>query len=197
MRARLAERLRASGGFTLIELLVVTVILSIVLGAVAVGFTSALTGEGRAISRATGEENARLALARLRLDLHCASGVNGLNENADGGWTITLNIDPNACPQVSLQENAIGIQWCTVRLGEKRWRLYRENALDCDASHSDFMVDYLVEANPWTLVGCSPGRAEALDVRFHFNPTPDKLVDSYILEDEVALRNSTRKPACA
>jgi prepilin-type N-terminal cleavage/methylation domain-containing protein len=196
MRKRLLTRLRVSEGFSLIELLVVVAILSIVLGAVAAGFTSALSAEGRSIVRATAEENARMSLARLRLDLHCSSGVNGLNQNADGGWTITLTEDPNACPQVWLEPGSIGVQWCTIKVGDRHWRLYRENSLDCDGINSTFMVDYLVEANPWTLIPCSPGRAESLGVRLYVNVTPNKGFDGYALEDEIALRNSVRKAVC-
>jgi len=198
MRERLLDRdrLRASAGFTVVEMLVVVIVLAIVLSAVVAGFVSAQTGERRAFVRATAEENTRMSLARLRLDLHCSSGVNGLVQNADGGWTVTLQEDPNACPQVKLEPGSIGVQWCTILVSPNRWKLYRENALDCDGVNSTFMVDYMVEANPWRIIPCSPGRAESLGVRLYVNVTPLKPIDGYVLEDEIALRNSTRIAVC-
>jgi len=48
-------RLRSAAEFTLVELITVMLLLSIILGALATSFTSAIAGEGRAFVRATAE----------------------------------------------------------------------------------------------------------------------------------------------
>ena len=67
--------LKSAAGFSLIELLVVMVVLSIILGTLTASFSSAFAGEGRAFAQATAEENARMALNRIRIDVHCATSV--------------------------------------------------------------------------------------------------------------------------
>ena len=174
-------------GFTLIELLVVMVVLSIILGTLTASFSSAFAGEGRAFAQATAEENARMALNRIRLDIHCATSV---STTPDG--LVTLGED-SACPGL---KGATSVQWCTKKYSDNRWRLHREIDGICDGSGSTFMADYLVTAaedvtvlNPWIRVACGSGRAEALGVQFDVNVTPSKPNNGYKLHDEIALRN--------
>ena len=181
------ERLRAADGFSLIELLTVMVVLSIILGVVVGSFTTAFTAQGRAFTKAQAEENARLALNRIRLDVHCATSV---STTPDG--LVTLGED-SACPGLN---GATSVQWCTKKYSDNRWRLHREIDGTCDGSGSTFMADYLVtEAedvtvlNPWIRVACGSGRAEALGVQFDVNVTPSKPNNGYKLHDEIALRN--------
>ena len=190
-------RLRSAAGFSLIELLVVMVVLSIILGTLTASFSSAFAGEGRAFAQATAEENARMALNRIRLDIHCSTGASAPFANANEGWTITFeeNNTDTANPQcagLKLAPGSDSVQWCTIKF-ENRWRLHREDGLDdCDGAGSAFMVDYLVKANPWedALDLCGGGRAEARSVRFYVNVTPNKPNNGYKLYDEIALRNN-------
>lgn len=181
--------LKSAAGFSLIELLVVMVVLSIILGALTASFSSAFVGEGRAFARAQAEENARMALNRIRLDIHCSTGVSTPVENADGGWTVTLG--ENSAAGCAGLTGSSSVQWCTIRISPNRWRLYRRNDLGCDVN-SMFMIDYLVEANPWAdaLDLCGGGRAEARSVQFFVNVTPNKPNNGYRLYDEIALRNN-------
>jgi len=192
-------RLRSADGFTLIELLTVMVLLGIILGSVVTSFSSAFAGETRAFAQAQAEENARMALNRIRLDIHCSTGVKGLNANANGGWTITLGESNTVdqCAQLTLAPGSSGVQWCTIRVSPNRWRLYRENGLvACNGVNSKFMGDNLVLPNPWSSVACVPGRAGALGVQFYVNITPGKPQNGYTLRDEIALRNTTRLAVC-
>jgi len=180
-------RLRSAAGFSLIELLVVMVVLSIILGTLTASFSSAFAGEGRAFAQATAEENARMALNRIRLDIHCATSV---STTPDG--LVTLGED-SACPGL---KGATSVQWCTKKYSDNRWRLHREIDGICDGSGSTCMADYLVTAaedvtvlNPWIRVACGSGRAEALGVQFDVNVTPSKPNNGYKLHDEIALRN--------
>src|SRR5450759_2713897 len=110
--------LKSAAGFSLIELLVVMVVLSIILGTLTASFSSAFAGETRAFAQATAEENARMALNRIRLDIHCSTGVptGGLAANANEGWTIKLgesNTLADQCAQLTLAPGSSGVQWCT------------------------------------------------------------------------------------
>jgi prepilin-type N-terminal cleavage/methylation domain-containing protein len=158
------SRLAAQHGFTLIELLVALSLTSIVLGAVTSAFTAGFAHQARSYSRLTNEENARQALARLRLDVHCASGAVGPSQNSLHGWEISFleavpdNTTEAACRSIHLGTYPTtgivshSVSWCTVRQTAVRWRLYRENLGQCDGDNSTFMVDYIVEPDVWRYV---------------------------------------------
>jgi prepilin-type N-terminal cleavage/methylation domain-containing protein len=206
---RIRARLASEAGFTLMELLITLLLMGIVMGAVTTSFASAFTGEARSIAEATNEENARLALHRLRMDIHCASIANGAtpNTNGDGGFTFVLTevYDQNmgqACPKVALGTEADGSQsswvaWCTIRVGgvgSQRYKLYRENVRECDGVSSTFMVDYITKPDIWdTQHACSLAGWEqyvGVDLVTNLNPNTD--VYKYDLHDVIGLRNSDR-----
>ena len=87
---RHARRLGSEEGYTLIELLVVLAVLGLVLAPLASSFTSAMNSQTSQTRREESYMNARLALQRMRLDIHCAGGVTSVDENAAGGFTLTL-----------------------------------------------------------------------------------------------------------
>jgi prepilin-type N-terminal cleavage/methylation domain-containing protein len=209
---RIRARLAGEGGFTLIELLITLLLMGIVMGAVTTAFASAFTGEARSIAEATNEENARLALHRLRMDIHCAAAANGTspNTNGDGGFTFVLTevYDQNmgqACPKVALGVEEDGTQsswvaWCTIRVGgegSQRYKLYRENVRECDGVNSTFMVDYITKPNIWdTQLGCSAaGWEQYVGVDLVTNLEPTSHVYEYDLHDVIGLRNSDRPNA--
>src|SRR5436190_24274988 len=74
---RVARRLSpaAESGFTMIEMLVVMVVLLAVLAPMTGSFVSAQIAEVDHTRRLDAQENARLALDRMRKDIHCAHGV--------------------------------------------------------------------------------------------------------------------------
>jgi prepilin-type N-terminal cleavage/methylation domain-containing protein len=209
MIERIRARLARQEGFTLIELLITLILMGIVMGAVTTAFASAFTGEARSIGEATNEENARLALHRLRMDIHCASFANGAtpNTNGDGGYTFVLTeiYDPNmgqACPKVALGVEDDGTQsswvaWCTLRQGGEgshRYRLYRENVRECNGEDSTFMVDYITKPDIWdTQHSCSiQGWEQYVGVDLVTNLEPSSDVYKYDLHDVIGLRNSDR-----
>lgn len=210
MIARIRARLASEAGFTLTELLITLVLMGIVMGAVTTSFASAFTGEARAISEATNEENARLALHRLRMDIHCAHEANGAtpNPSGDGGFTFVLTeyVDPvthvQACPRLALGTEADGsrsewVSWCTIRVGNdaNRYQLYRENLRECDGADSTFMVDYITKPNIWdTKENCAPsGWQQYVGIDLVTNTDPGSSVYAYDLRDSIGLRNSARR----
>ena len=67
--------MKAEHGYSLVELLVTMVILGVVLSGLTTVFISGSSAEVNLDLRAQGQQNARLALDRLRVDIHCASAV--------------------------------------------------------------------------------------------------------------------------
>lgn len=156
--SRLRRRLGSERGYTLIELLVVMSILGLVLTPLASSFVSALNHQTDQTRREQSYANARLALQRIRLDIHCAGGVTSVDENAAGGFTLTLTENHEGqegwCPGViPAGDVSSGVQWCTVPFTssptETRFVLYRYlglDASDCGSGlTSTFQVDYVAQ----------------------------------------------------
>jgi len=146
--------MRSEEGYTLIELLVVCAILGLVLAPLASSFTSAMRSQSSQTRREESYNNARLALQRMRLDIHCAGGVTSVDQNAAGGYTLTLTENHAGqegwCPGViPAGDVSSGVQWCTVPVGASttRFILYRYLGLDpndCGSgSSSTFQVDFI------------------------------------------------------
>jgi prepilin-type N-terminal cleavage/methylation domain-containing protein len=150
-----AKRARRSEGFALIELLVAMTILGIVMTALIGSFTTGLRQEIDQTRREQAYANARIAIQRMRVDIHCALGQTSVDQNAYGGFTLTLTElnDTSTggwCPGVIPAGNdSSGVQWCTVpKAGSStRFILYRYLGTDpseCGGStSSSFEVDYI------------------------------------------------------
>jgi prepilin-type N-terminal cleavage/methylation domain-containing protein len=189
--------LAAQDGFTLIELIVVMLVLLIILAPLSGSFVSALGAQVDQTRRFDVQENARLALDRMRKDIHCAHGVTDPYTNDFGGQTIVMtqtNVTGTAeCPGL-VQTNASAVQWCTIPVAgaTNRYQLYRENDPDntCDGSASTFMVDYLTQADLWASPTCVTGQFPTVSVTMPVNIDPVRHASStYTLSDQVALRN--------
>jgi type II secretory pathway pseudopilin PulG len=208
---------RDEAGYALIELLVVLTIMGTVLVGLTTTFAAGLSAEAGALRRAQAEENARVALNRMRVDIHCASAAPAPQENPYGGFTLTLTESPNTCPAVTTSSS--GVQWCTIPFpgSTTRWRLFRflgTLIADCDGNAgSSLRVDYVVEpdsgwaansatspvpadwdGNLWPdAPTCSTGNLPALTVDLVVNVDPiAHASESYEVSDSIALRNAPR-----
>jgi prepilin-type N-terminal cleavage/methylation domain-containing protein len=154
---RLVARLRAERGYTLVELLVVMVLIAVVMTPLVTSFASGMVNEANAARREQAQENARLALGRMRVDIHCAGGVTSVDQNAYGGFTLTLTEAHEGqdgwCPGVIPSgDTSVGVQWCTTPVSGSttRFVLYRYLGLDssdCGTSgaSSTFQIDYIAQ----------------------------------------------------
>ncbi len=204
---------RGNSGITLIELIVTMAILLIVLTAITATFVSGTRAESNVQKRVQAQSDARLALARMREDIHCALGVQSLAANALGGYTLSLTESYNQCAAVdSLAgggSSIVYLAWCTVPDPAKAgtWDLYRENG-SCDSSGTPEATGIVIPPAGWPAgqVGniwpaartCVTGYLRTQPVDLTVNP--DKVGSpnaSYELQDEIALRNSTRSVGCA
>jgi prepilin-type N-terminal cleavage/methylation domain-containing protein len=206
-------------GYTLVELIVVMAILGAVMMGLTTAFAAGLSAEAGATRRATAQENARIALARMRTDIHCASGAPAPEANPYGGFTLTLTQSPNACPAVTTTSS--GVQWCTIPYegSTTRWQLYRflgTVLADCGGgASSTLLVDWVTEppggwptnsgavvepdtwaGNLWpTAPNCPTGHLPTVAIQLSTNVDPvNRPNERYQLEDTIALRNALRCP---
>ena len=201
-----SRRLSAQAGYTLIELIVVMALLGVIMGAIAVGFTSASRAQSDEVARADDQESARQALERMRTDIHCASGalaqptLDSLGNPTGTGYTLQLSVTQNQCSGVTTGSN--GVQWCSVSVGGSttRYAVYRTVSGNCDEADAVFQVDYITSYGAitggdfWSLPACSAGRLQAVTVNMPVNRTPVTRPDAtYDLTDTIAMRNA---PAC-
>jgi len=162
MRIRLVEqllprRLRRAEGYTLVELVVVMAILATVLTPLVGSFATSLRHEADQARREQAYESARLAIQRMRVDIHCAGNSRPvIDQNAYGGFTLTLTENNSTSPSggwcpgvVPSGDSSSGVQWCTVPYSgsSTRFVLYRflgTDPTECGtASSSTFQVDYV------------------------------------------------------
>jgi prepilin-type N-terminal cleavage/methylation domain-containing protein len=209
--------LAGEAGYTMIELLVVMIIMGLVLLGLTTSFAAGLTAETGATRRSQAQANARIALNRMRTDIHCASGAPAPQENPYGGFTLTLTESPNACPLVTT--SSAGVQWCTIPVAGSttQWQLFRflgTVLTDCNSSSaSAFMVDFVSEpaagwpsnsatspapadwdGNLWpTAPACPAGNLPTVAVDLNVNLDPvGHPSERYELTDAIALRNALR-----
>ena len=186
----------AESGFTLIEMLMVMAILLAILAGITGAYVSAMTAQVDQTRRLDAQEYARLALDRMRKDIHCAHGVTDPYVNGSGGYTIVMTETNTGgeeeCPNL-VQSGSSGVQWCTIPVAgaTNRYQLYRENDPDneCDGAGSTFMVDYLTRGDAWGSPTCVTGQYPTVEVTMPVDVDPSKAPGSYQLSDEIALRN--------
>ena len=171
--------MRDEGGYTLIELLTVLVIFGIVSTALTGLFVSATQAEVSSNRRFQAQQNARLALDKLRREVHCASTA-----TVTGGSLVTLTLPNSTCrgyPQVS---------WCAVGSGT-RYALYRNMGATCSAAGTKY-VDYLTSNALFSYVSPTTEVLARLSVSFPVNTKPSEAEEAYSLSDQLTLRNSSR-----
>jgi prepilin-type N-terminal cleavage/methylation domain-containing protein len=172
-------RLFRENGYTVIELLIVMVILATVMGSLTTLFVQASSAELDLNNRFQAQQNARLALDRIRRETHCASQASVATSSS-----VTLTL-ASYCPTGNGS-----VTWCTVGSGS-RYGLYRKAGATCDATGVRW-ADYLTSGAVFGYTAQSPTTLAKLRIDFPINVKPTKSVQSYELVDEIVLRNSVR-----
>jgi prepilin-type N-terminal cleavage/methylation domain-containing protein len=183
-------RLRSERGYTLVEMLTVLVIMGVVMGGLTTIFVAATNSETDMNNRFQAQLNARLALDKMRREVHCASVATPAGSSSS--VTITL---PSYC-----KTGSGSVTWCTRSNGANRYALYRVVGSTC--SGGVMWADYLVPSSTATVCSgalCifnytaqSTTSLAKLSVDFPVNVRPAKTVDLYELQDVLVLRNSSR-----
>ena len=168
MIRRLRTRLAAEGGYSLV-------------------FVSASNGELDMNRRFQGQQNARLAMDKLRAEIHCATSV-----SPTGGSTAIAITIPAACPTSG---GFTTIRWCVLQPAGAmagHSALYRSTAATCTTANGVKWADYLTSPFVFTYTPQSSQSLGKLAVALTLNLRRSGSVGIFKLQDNIVLRNSTR-----
>jgi len=184
------RRLLAEQGYSLVEMLTVLVIMGVVMTSLTTVFVQASNSETDMNNRFQAQLTAKLALDKMRREVHCASVVTPTGTSS----SVTLTL-PSYC-----KTGSGAVTWCTRSNGTNRYALYRVVGSTCTGGV--MWADYLVPtaAAPvsggalqiFSYTAQSTSSLAKLHVDFPVNVKPSKTVELYELGDDIVLRNSTR-----
>lgn len=182
MKRLWARLVRDERGYSLVELVVSMSILGAVMTSISVLLVSATNAEVDMNLRFQAQTQARVGLDRLRREVHCAQSV----ATSSGGAVATLTI-PATCPTA---EGFTAITWCTQASGT-RWDLWRYQGASCSGTGRKW-VEALTQAAVFGYSAQSTSSLAYLTVNLPVNLPSSRSISSYVLEDNIVLRNSTR-----
>jgi type II secretory pathway pseudopilin PulG len=172
--------LRGEAGYNLVEMITVMVIMTVVFAGITTVFVAGSKAQSDQERRFQAQVSTRLALDRIRRDIHCSSDVTPFATTA-----VTLKL-PSGCGG--------DVSWCTAAVSgyTNRYRLYRQPGGACDST-GVMVADYLTSGNVFPafahVTGCLC--LASLQVDFNVSVTGTS-IGAYDLTDTIFLRNSTR-----
>jgi prepilin-type N-terminal cleavage/methylation domain-containing protein len=185
------HRGRGQGGYTMIELLAVMAIFLTVVTALTKLFVSGAKAELDANHRFEAQSNARLALDKLRRELHCSSGI-----TQTGGGTLSpppvtytaIRVTlPSHCPSAGGVQ--ITVDYATVSKGTNRWELRRTKT----GGTAVPIADYITNDDIFSYTAESPSSRALLHVDLPVNINPNEGWKQWRLVDDIVLRNTLRQ----
>ena len=172
--------MREEGGYSLVELLTTMAILSTVLGGLTTLFVAGMRSELDTANRFRAQQEAGLALSKIRREVHCASAATLLD-----AATVRLTL-PSYC-----KAGSGNFTWCVRSIATSRYGLYRKAGDSCDATGVR-LADYLTSNNTFAYYAQSVNSRAKLGVTFPVDVNPADARAAYKLEDAIVLRNSSR-----
>jgi prepilin-type N-terminal cleavage/methylation domain-containing protein len=190
--AAAGRRLAAEGGYTLTELMIVLVILTIVVTSLVTLFVSASNAQVDLTKRFEAQQEMRLALDKLRREIHCASTVNGAPP------TSSIDITLGAYCPTNKTGGVATVSWCTRDKNGNAppgagapYSLRRYSGAACTGTFRK-EANYLTIYDVFKAFPTPPaGQLATLSVELPVDVNPDAK-QRYILKDDIALRNTTR-----
>jgi prepilin-type N-terminal cleavage/methylation domain-containing protein len=199
-RLRLLRVLRGERGYSLIEMLVVLAIMSVVMGALTTVFVQASNAEQDMNNRFQAQLTTRLALDKMRREVHCAKDATVTGGPPNSSVTITLSWTLSDGSTFNCKTGSGSVTWCTRNVATNRYALYRVQGTTCVGGVK--WADYLAPTSAapacsgalciFTYTTQSSTSLAKLHVDFPVNVKPAKSVEMYELVDDIVLRNSTR-----
>jgi prepilin-type N-terminal cleavage/methylation domain-containing protein len=174
------NRLRSQRGYSLVEMLTVLSILGVVSTSVTTVFVAGANSEIDMNRRFQAQNDARVALDRLRRDAHCAKTATPTGTSA----SVTLTLE-------SYCKDNGSITWCTIGSGQ-RYKLHRSKAAPCDAADPKF-ADFLTRSTLFAFTAQSTASLAKLHVELPVDLKPSDGLRGYELRDDLTLRNSVRQ----
>jgi prepilin-type N-terminal cleavage/methylation domain-containing protein len=176
MMARIRRLLMQESGYSLIELLQVTAILAVVMGALTTVFVRAMNSELDMNQRFQAQQEARLAVDKMRREIHCATAVTP--SGTSSSITITL---PAQCPTSGGTQ--ITVVYDTQLVSTGRYRLRRAGVR---------IADYVTSPNAFTYTAPAIGTLGKLHLDLPVNVRPNQARETWKLAADIVLRNTTR-----
>jgi prepilin-type N-terminal cleavage/methylation domain-containing protein len=180
-----AMRLTRESGYSLVEMITVMAIMSVVFAAITTIFVSGSKAQAEQDRRFQAQLSTRLALDKIRRDIHCASDVSPTSGYPRSSLTLTI---PTGCGG--------NISWCAVAVTgyTNRYALYRQAGSSCSSAGVK-VADYLTNTSGNVFVsfahasGCNCLASLQVDFKVSLKSSA---IDAYDLTDTIFLRNSTR-----
>jgi prepilin-type N-terminal cleavage/methylation domain-containing protein len=203
--AAAGRRLAAEGGYSLTELIVVLAILLVIVGALAQLFVSASTAQVDTTRRFEAQQNMRLALDKIRREIHCANTVTGAP-----GASIVISLGsycPTYVPPIPAPPPPLppmDVTWCTKDKGglptnpaspaaNPPYSLWRYKGTTCSGPDGRREADYLRTGHVFTGYALpASGSLGKLSVDLPVSANPNDLKQRYVLKDDIVLRNTPR-----
>jgi type II secretory pathway pseudopilin PulG len=185
MPKRLARRMRSRDGYTLVELIVVLSIFMIIVTALTTLFSSGARAELDLNRRFQAQQGARIALDRLRRELHCSNGITATPGTPVASITVSL---PSQCPSAGGANRSIVYDMSQV--STNRWKLRRTvNGVTIP------IADYITKANGLVFTYTAPSSSTrgVLHVDLPVNVYPNEGWKQWHLVDDIVLRNTLRQ----
>ena len=172
--------LGSQSGYSLIELMTVMAILGLVLAGLTTMFQAGVRAEVRTNKQFQAQLNARLAMDRMRRELHCANAISAPNGTPVAAIAVTL---PDSCPGP-----ATSVSYATLAVSAGRWQLTRA----ADSGTPLVVADYLTSSTPFTYYIPAAGTLGRLRVDLPVNLDLADTGTDWRLQDDIVLRNTIR-----
>lgn len=160
----------------MIELLQVTVILGVILSALTALFVQAMNAELDMNRRFQAQQDARIAVDRMRREIHCARLVTPAGVSSS--ITVTL---PAGCPTAGSSETTV--VYDTELVSTDRYRLRRAGIR---------VADNVTAPNAFNFTAQSTSSLAKLRVELPINTKPTQKNKEWKLVADIVLRNSSR-----
>jgi prepilin-type N-terminal cleavage/methylation domain-containing protein len=185
--ARTARLLGGQGGYTMIELLAVLTIFLTIATALTTLFVSGAKAELDANERFQAQQSARLALDRLRRELHCSSGITKTDGTAlDGTPVAAIRVALlSHCPTAGGAN--ITVDYQMVAKGPSRYELQR-----VAGGEAIPLADHFTEDEVFTYAAQSASSRALLHVDLPVDVNPNEGSRAWRLVDDIVLRNTLR-----
>jgi type II secretory pathway pseudopilin PulG len=195
--AAAGRRLAAEGGHSLSELLIVLGIITVVVGALVPLFVSASNAQVDMTRRFEAQQDMRLALDKLRREIHCAKEVTAAPPTS----SIVISLG-SYCP-TNTTGAVVPVTWFTKDKdgaltnpaspdANPPYSLWRHCGSPCtapDRKEADFLTTGRVFTDYIAAAGGSLGK---LRVNLPVDVKPADAKQRYVLEDDIVLRNTPR-----
>jgi prepilin-type N-terminal cleavage/methylation domain-containing protein len=173
---RLRRVFACERGYTLVELLQVTAILGLVLTGLTALFLQATKAELDMNRRFEAQQTARLAIDKMRREIHCANAITPVGTSA----SITVTV-PAQCPTAGGTQTDVVFD--TELVAQGRYRLRRAGVT---------IADYVRVADVFTYTAPSTASLGKLRLDLPINIQPPGSGSNWELRADMVLRNTNR-----